>query len=182
MGSLTLVEQLAEHPLWDCYVLPEVLGAAAKELCPSADPLDAFDKGNFALIWLLDVIEEGHVSLMRSPPQTCPKPGDIHSWTMDQIKTSVCSRRELLVYALQEYESRYAGIPSTEGTLKEGKMVDGVEGDLTRLQMHPSVYEQKRRYIVLGAKAECTLDRKEKSGVEWMRPEDFTFEDDYFNE
>jgi hypothetical protein len=39
-----LILQLAEHPLWDCYVLPSVVGMLAKMTCDDQDPLSVFDR------------------------------------------------------------------------------------------------------------------------------------------
>jgi len=39
-----LMHQIAEHPFWDSYLLPSVVGMAAKLSCEGADPLLEFKK------------------------------------------------------------------------------------------------------------------------------------------
>lgn len=50
MGILDRISQIAEHPLWTCYIIPSVLGMAAKLKYRDEDPLSAFDQSdNFLL-------------------------------------------------------------------------------------------------------------------------------------
>ncbi len=44
IGILDRVSQIAEHPLWACYIIPSVLGMAVKRLYGNQDPLAAFDR------------------------------------------------------------------------------------------------------------------------------------------
>lgn len=39
-----LIDRLIEHPLWDFYLLPEVLGAATRAAYPNTDPLQALSQ------------------------------------------------------------------------------------------------------------------------------------------
>jgi hypothetical protein len=38
-GISRLMRQIADHPFWDSYLLPSVVGMVAKSLCEGADPL-----------------------------------------------------------------------------------------------------------------------------------------------
>jgi hypothetical protein len=44
IGVGELIRQIAEHPFWDSYLLPTVVGMAAKSSCAGADPLLEFKK------------------------------------------------------------------------------------------------------------------------------------------
>lgn len=41
IGAAQLMRQMSMHPFWDCYLLPSVIGMAAKSSC-EGDPLSAF--------------------------------------------------------------------------------------------------------------------------------------------
>jgi hypothetical protein len=42
IGAGRLMRKIAEHPFWECYLLPSVVGMAARSLCEGADPLSEF--------------------------------------------------------------------------------------------------------------------------------------------
>lgn len=44
IGVRNLIIQISRHPLWACYVLPVVVGAAAAEQCGPRNPLDLLSK------------------------------------------------------------------------------------------------------------------------------------------
>jgi hypothetical protein len=43
-GVFKLIDQIAQHPLWECYVLPSVIGLALKLVYGGDDPISLFDK------------------------------------------------------------------------------------------------------------------------------------------
>lgn len=49
IGVYQHIDKIVEHPLWECLVLPYVLGGAAKASCPGKDPLAVFDR----FVWFL---------------------------------------------------------------------------------------------------------------------------------
>jgi hypothetical protein len=44
VGACQLMAQIAEHPLWTCYLLPSVVGMLAQLTCRKRDPLAVFDQ------------------------------------------------------------------------------------------------------------------------------------------
>lgn len=44
LGAVKVMEQIAEHPCWTCYLLPSVVGMAAKVSCLGADPVSEFNE------------------------------------------------------------------------------------------------------------------------------------------
>lgn len=42
IGANQLMRKLAEHPFWDCYLLPSVVGMATRSTCEGTDPLSEF--------------------------------------------------------------------------------------------------------------------------------------------
>lgn len=38
------ISQIAEHPMWECYVLPSVVAMVAKLCCQGVHPLQVYDE------------------------------------------------------------------------------------------------------------------------------------------
>ncbi|KAH8828138.1 hypothetical protein DL96DRAFT_1601932, partial [Flagelloscypha sp. PMI_526] len=179
-----VVESIIDHPLWDCYILPQVLGAAATVISPGLDPLQALERGNFALEWLLDFILEGKVSLTSSPPHTFNPTEDkdsVHEWTMRQVTMTSTDAQGLLRYTLQQYHASMANIPPVATALREGRLDTEIEVDLLNLQLHPIIYQERRRFVVLSCAESAAKQKNKQTGLEWLTPRAFDFKDEFLS-
>lgn len=43
VGAARLMRRIVQHPFWDCYILPSVMGMAAKASAKGKDPLSQFE-------------------------------------------------------------------------------------------------------------------------------------------
>ncbi|KAK1227265.1 hypothetical protein PQX77_009752 [Marasmius sp. AFHP31] len=204
---LDRVHTLADHPLWDCYILPTVFGMAVKLRYKDEDPLEAFDNGQFAYQFLLDAIHEGDIGLFRCPPtntnvtSTHWRPTDDHTdtlsildrhnqdpsradwrdprsdWLEDQMDIIFRERRETLKFCLEEFQRLYSHMPPTKWDLL---LQNEVAEDLGRIQLQPGIMREYRRYVVLKGEEERSPN-DEASFFEWASPDLFHFQDDTDN-
>ncbi|KAL0066001.1 hypothetical protein AAF712_006991 [Marasmius tenuissimus] len=201
---LDRIHVLADHPLWDCYILPTVFGMAVKLRYKDENPLEAFDNGQFAYQFLLDAIHEGDIGLFRCPPTvtnvttTHWRPTDDHAdtlsvldrhnqdssktdwrdprsdWLVDQMDIVFRERRETLEFCLEEFQRLYGHIPPTKWDIL---LQNEIAEDLGRIQLQPGIMREYRRYVVLKGEEE----RAPNDEFEWVSPDQFHFQDDTDN-
>lgn len=41
-AAVKMIQQIVDHPTWDCYLLPSVVGMAAKASCNGSDAVSDF--------------------------------------------------------------------------------------------------------------------------------------------
>ncbi|KAH8828875.1 hypothetical protein DL96DRAFT_1595847 [Flagelloscypha sp. PMI_526] len=173
---LQLIKLLAEHPLWDCYVLPEVLGAAVREVHGNDDVLEMLEAGSFSFEWVLNLIEKGTLALMRSPPHTrhfTISSNPIHKWEVEQVNVSLKSKRKLLQYALKQYDELVDSAPLQ----RRERIKIAIENDLLSLQMHPAVNSDRRRFVVLCGFSDDTKKLEGRAELEWTTISEFSIQD-----
>ncbi|KAF9243890.1 hypothetical protein BU15DRAFT_59727 [Melanogaster broomeanus] len=150
-----------EHPLWHCYMIPEVL--AASHLLLSNDTLGL---SSSCLDPMLDLVEAGLLCVTKMPGQGHSN----HSaWLSQVFRHSVLARHEQLgVYV---------------ATLREHPTVLGMTTQqlvgYTNEEVQPALMDDYRRFVVIRAASEGAIPA-EKDGFEWCPLASFSFKDDYF--
>lgn len=108
------------------------------------------------------------------------------------------SPKEILEYALEEHDALSGGSARIfdNAVIWNEYLRIAIEGDLKSLQMHPSINQDRRRFVCLRAEEEDRLRLHERGGVcdlvvslatsithclfqfEWIAPSEFSFQDE----
>jgi len=152
VGCQQLISQIIEHPLWNCYVIPEVL-AVCHMLCNDGDPSLSSET---CLGSILDLIDLGSISAMRMP-EKCNQ----LAW-ISQMFHSRASRDELEA-SLEVLKSH----PPTSSMTTEQLIAftnNEISKDLLNAQIQPAFMESYRRFVVIRAASEDVIPL-DKDGV-----------------
>jgi hypothetical protein len=149
-------------------------------------------RGEFYDDYLLNLVVEGQVSLLRSPSQV-QEESDSNKWALTQLKMLRLKRRDLLEECLREFKEAYSQIeesgwmPATEAEISR---------DLLSMQLQPAVMDAYRRYVAIkGIKDDhipwdkdgvsvmsciaCGMYADSKQ-LEWSTISSFNFKDDFY--
>ncbi|KAG7096494.1 hypothetical protein E1B28_003924 [Marasmius oreades] len=197
---LTRTQQIAEYPLWTSYIIPTVLGMAVTLYyrARNEDPMEAFDRDDFAYEFLLDAIHEGEVGLLRCPPpisnittkhwKATDEHGDHPSTILNRHYENDNDednwRDPRSEWFLDQIDSVFRERRETLAyCLKEFERVYGtispqhwdtflgkeIADDIKRMQVQPAIAREYRRYVVLKAEEEKAYDDE----LEWQSPDMF---------
>ncbi|KAH7883812.1 hypothetical protein F5I97DRAFT_1596654 [Phlebopus sp. FC_14] len=165
VGCNHLMLQISEHPFWECYVVPEVLGAIyllENGEDQIASPL-FFEP-------ILDLIDSGSICMGNLGNE-----GPL--WLSQLLKNSSLTRHQLL-----EECSRSLKALSTSSSTTIGQLVamanEVLTRDLAKFQLQPVIMDNYRRFVVIRAISEAI--HAEKDGFEWCPLTSFEFKDDFF--
>jgi hypothetical protein len=123
----------------------------------------------FVLQPLLDLINEGEIALMRSPPDDEPRAtlmegrqpavpfyqqvfdDPLMEWNNELVLSQLRGPRDVLEYCLSDF-IKYYGDNDTAGYLS--KLTDDIVEDMDNMRMQPAVMTSYRRFVVLRAEEE----------------------------
>ncbi|KAF8559316.1 hypothetical protein OG21DRAFT_1493233 [Imleria badia] len=172
VGCYQLMSKIINHPLWDCYLIPEVL-AVSHMLCNDGDLESSSSESCLGPI--LDLIDHGLISVVRMPEKG-------HSnrvtWLSQVFNHANAGGHELLEVYLGALKSH----PTTLGMTSEQLITftnNEITKDLSTAQIQPAFMENYRRFVVIRASSEDTIPFN-KDGLEWSSLSLFSFKDDYF--
>ncbi|KAI0374422.1 hypothetical protein BV20DRAFT_1041377 [Pilatotrama ljubarskyi] len=174
------ISQIAEHPLWECYVLPAVVAMVAKLSCQGLNPLQVYDEGNFIYEDLLRAIEDGSLALLQAPQVTRDPPAQGEPtvlWTRWMFRLGGLNARGILEECLKLAAEQFANTAEADLPLALEKEI---VRDLVRLQMQPAIMDNYRRFVVFRTKQDAFLAESSKYGIECTTHDKFDFKDDYF--
>jgi len=170
-----LIRQVAEHPFWECYILPSVLGMAARSSCEEgADPLSKFKTGDFLLHNIIALLADGEISLLRAPGLHGDDPGP--GWISSQLRLFSLDASGLLEECMRTFTAHYSNTPIAQ---LPGALEAEISKDLLRMQTQPSIMENYRRFVVIKETSSKEADLN-KDGFEWTTLTKFDFKDDFF--
>ncbi|KAI9572746.1 hypothetical protein HD554DRAFT_2285215, partial [Boletus coccyginus] len=171
VGCYQLMSQIIEHPLWDCYLIPEVL-AVSHQLCSDGG---LSTPSELCLGPILDFINLGLISVIRMPEKGY---SNKVTWLSQVFDHSGTSGHELL----EVYTGVLGSHPATLGMTSEQLITftnNELAKDLSNAKIQPTFMENYRRFVIIRAASEETIPF-DKDGLEWSPLSQFSFKDDYF--
>ncbi|KAJ7039029.1 hypothetical protein C8F04DRAFT_315536 [Mycena alexandri] len=171
---LRTIRDINAHPLWACYLLPQVLGLAHKLSQTREDETAEYrDSLPYTLDQLCKAIHKGQVSLMHTPVNDSDE--QISRWVVDRVLLRPQTTQAVLDCSIKAFEEAYASEPPASwGTLAKNDVL----ADMRRMQVQPIMVDQYRRFVVLDSSS--NLSRyKPVDGVEWDGVGQFSFRDNF---
>ncbi|KAI9066660.1 hypothetical protein FKP32DRAFT_1565322, partial [Trametes sanguinea] len=169
------IRQIAEHPAWDCYVLPSVVAMVAKLSCQGLNPLQIYDE-----LDLLTAIEDGSVALLQAPQPSRDPPakGDpALLWTRWMIRIARLDARGILEECLRVAGEQFANTADADLPMAIEREI---ARDMMRLQVQPAIIDNYRRFVVFKTKQDGYFAEDGKYGIECTSCDKFDFKDGYF--
>ncbi|KAG6814601.1 hypothetical protein H0H92_000130 [Tricholoma furcatifolium] len=166
IGVLHWIKQIHGHPLWACYILPSVLGMAAKVNAQreGSDPMADFDRGKSPYRRVLVAIDEGDISLVSSPP-AC-KTTTKQEWLDKYWIYRPSGPRAILQASVDAFTSAYNNLRPKEC---ETAILDEISRDLRGMRSYPAFMKERRRFVVI-----------DSPKLEWTSTTRFEFKDNFF--
>ncbi|KAF7306639.1 Chromo domain-containing protein [Mycena indigotica] len=174
-GIVNKIKQIADHPLWTCYMLPSVLGMATKLCYLNEDPLAAYDSGVFVFERLLKAFVAGEISLLTAPPDRVftSQSDSTSDWLRDHWINRPLDARQILQRSLNAFHARYANLPQVQwAPTIEAEVI----ADLDIMQRQPMIMETYRRFVVIRAESD-PLTASDIEGFEWLSSSALSFTD-----
>ncbi|KIK98503.1 hypothetical protein PAXRUDRAFT_674090 [Paxillus rubicundulus Ve08.2h10] len=171
VGCCQLMSQVIDHPLWHCYLIPEVL--AVSHLLTNHDDHGLCSPS--CLDPILDLVEAGLVCVIRMPGQGHKTS---NAWLSQVLRDSTLSTHDLLgvyISALREHPTTAGMSPQQLVSFANNEVTQ----DLAKAQIQPVFMDKYRRFVVIRAASEETISAEE-NGFEWCPLASFSFGDDYF--
>ncbi|KAH7914492.1 hypothetical protein BJ138DRAFT_386616 [Hygrophoropsis aurantiaca] len=177
VDSYQIMDRASEHPLWECYLLPEVLGLVTSDVTTNnTGEISGFQGGQHDyLMPIIDLIDTRGVSVLWAPFDVDTRLSS-SQWLRWQINTMGLAGEQLAEECVKAASSRYSNIPQSQ--LSTTVETD-ISQDLRRMQTQPSLVDECRRFVVIKAPSEDHIawDRDE---LEWCSATKFDFMDDFF--
>ncbi|KAK7057558.1 hypothetical protein R3P38DRAFT_3169079 [Favolaschia claudopus] len=174
-GVLKTVHQIHAHPLWDCYIMPQILGMAV-QLTGSGARDDEMPEYTGTLPYLLnkicEAILQGKISLTTAPHSK--KDEDTRQWVLDNSLLKPQTITAILEHCNAAFQTVYA--PHAQSSWSTFTKND-ISQDLRRMQIQPAAYTSYRRFVVLDSNLNLPYDSSD--GLEWKTLGKFDFQDDF---
>ncbi|KAI0651606.1 hypothetical protein C8Q79DRAFT_996983 [Trametes meyenii] len=174
------INRIAEHPLWECYVLPSVVAMVAKYSCQGMNPLQVYDEGNFVYKDLLKAIEDGSLAVLQAPQLPRDPPAQANPallWTRWQIRLAGLDARGILEDCLNVAAEQFANTSEADLPMAVEKEI---ARDLWHMQTQPVIMDNYRRFVVFKTKQDAFFVEDGKYGIECTSVDKFDFKDDFF--
>lgn len=169
-----LIELFYQHPLWTCYIHPSVVAAVAKTSYPDIDVVPLLkqsvancynvrqlnssqsDRGKFFYKPLLELIEEGKISLLEAPPKSRqPRMAKNDTsvtvypglrwveWTLGLCDLDTTG---IMEECLRFFNEKHAALHAKDPTLV---VEQGLIQDVLQMQLEPAIMDNYRRFVIL---------------------------------
>lgn len=122
--------------------------------------------GDFVYDFVLDAIDEGKFSFESMPITWPPWSRSNDEWLSEQTLILAGGPRQILEHSLREFDTKFADIPESHYTAVAR---DVVSKEVRLSQLHPTIIEQYRRFVVLGSSEE---ESKGRGGTDSVRHPD----------
>ncbi|KAJ7782690.1 hypothetical protein B0H16DRAFT_1493982 [Mycena metata] len=175
---LRTIRNINAHPLWTCYLLPQVLGLAHELIeTRSNETAEYRDSLPYTLDQIFKTIEKGQVSLMPTPAND-PSDEQISRWVVDRVLLRPQTTQAVLDCCIEAFEEAYASAPAASwSTIAKNDVL----ADMRRVQVQPIFVHQYRRFVVLDSSSDLSR-YKPVDGIECTPVGNFTFGDDFNRE
>ncbi|KAJ7131911.1 hypothetical protein C8R46DRAFT_924106, partial [Mycena filopes] len=173
-GVLRAIRDIHAHPLWTCYLLPQVLGIAIQLAQTCAD-----DTPNYTLNEVFQAIICGEVALMHAPSDdgSTRQSDATRQWVVDFGILRPQTTEDVLDRCLKAFNNdvdAFGVPPSSWITLAQ----DIIVGDMRRMQVQPALMREYRRFVVLDSESIRKLGADDDQ-IEWGGLRSFHFGDNF---
>ncbi|KAJ7794299.1 hypothetical protein B0H14DRAFT_126696 [Mycena olivaceomarginata] len=168
------IRNLHAHPLWVCYLLPQVVGMAVKLSQLREDEMPEYaDVLPHLLNKIVTAVQKGEVGLMTTP--SChPTDDECGQWVLDNALLRPRTTETILNHCLKEFEDNYASHPQDTWSMLAK---NDILADVRRLQIQPAALNNYRRFVILDSCVELRYHLSD--GIEWNTAGTFDFHDDF---
>ncbi|OAX44859.1 hypothetical protein K503DRAFT_795147 [Rhizopogon vinicolor AM-OR11-026] len=171
-GCYALMLQLAQHPLWECYLMPSILGLSHALSCNKEKPTFEVLSMDSYLLPILDLVDAGSIAVMQSPLA-----GE-DAWLRDFINMQGLEGQDLLQECIQSSIAHFAHCRESDVLVAADQ---DISRDLLNMELQPAFMDDYRRFVVIrGASEEHRSLPEGGSGLEWSSVSKFQFGDDFF--
>ncbi|KAJ7183495.1 hypothetical protein C8R46DRAFT_1209654 [Mycena filopes] len=182
-GVLRIIRDIHAHPLWTCYLLPQVLGIAVQLARTCAD-----DTPNYTgaipsnLYEIFEAIIRGQVALLQAPSddEFTQQSDATRQWVVDFGVLRPQTTEDVLDRCLKAFDNDIdsLGLPSSSWTRLAQ---DIIVGDMRRMQVQPALMCEYRRFVVLDSESSFNVSSGINSvgGIEWGGLRSFHFGDNF---
>ncbi|KAF7362237.1 hypothetical protein MVEN_00569900 [Mycena venus] len=170
---LKTIRLIHAHPLWTCYLIPQVVGMAVKLSQLREDEMPEYtDALPYILNRIFAAIQKGEISLTTTPNHLTEEKH--RQWVFANSVLKPRTTAAILEHCTKAFDEAYAPFPQ-ENWSKLGK--NDVLGDMRRMQIHPAALTDYRRFVVLDSSVDLRYNRPD--GIEWNTVGTFDFQDDF---
>ncbi|KAG0703112.1 hypothetical protein DFH29DRAFT_917942 [Suillus ampliporus] len=156
-GCHGLIRQIAQHPLWECYLMPSIVGLSHALACGKEKPAPEIMSMDSCLLPILDLADAGSVSVMQSPA----KYND--AWIIETLEKQELEVQEVLGECIQSSIARFAQCNESDVLVEADQEISQ---DLLNMELQPAFMDNHRRFVVIRAASEETRSLPEDgSGV-----------------
>ncbi|KAF7351144.1 hypothetical protein MSAN_01676900 [Mycena sanguinolenta] len=173
-GVLKTIRLIHAHPLWTCFLTPEVVGMAVKLIQLREDEMPEYtDTLPFAFNNILNAIRKDEVLLMMTTPLDNLGDEDDRNWALTNRVFKPRTAPAILEHCMKAFDAAYGSSPQDRwAALARSDLT----ADMYRMQTQPGARTDYRRFVVL----DSSLDsRCNSSGIEWATVGSFDFKDDF---
>ncbi|KAG1755035.1 uncharacterized protein EDB91DRAFT_1214314 [Suillus paluster] len=171
-GCHGLMRQISQHPLWECYLMPSIVGLSHALACGKDTPVPEILSMESCLLPILDLGDAGSVAVMQSPGK------DSDAWIVDTLEKQGLEVEEMLRECIQTSIARFAHCSESDVLVEADREISQ---DLLNMELQPTFMDNYRRFVIIRAASEETRRLPEDgSGLEWSSISKFQFLDDFF--
>ncbi|KAJ7099574.1 hypothetical protein B0H15DRAFT_927978 [Mycena belliarum] len=174
-GVLKALNQGHTHPLWVCYLLPQVIGLALRlNECREDETMQPYaELLPVALDRIFDAIDAGKVVLVCSSA-TDTSSTDPKQWMYERAIFKPLTKIATVEYCTKAFDAVFGSWPQDQwGAIARNDLLVEMRG----MQVHSAIINFYRRFVVLDANPDSTHHGED--GVEWTSVGDFQFDDDF---
>ncbi|KAJ7502973.1 hypothetical protein B0H11DRAFT_1711589 [Mycena galericulata] len=174
-GVLHTIQHIHAHPLWVCYLLPQVVGLAVRLIQASQDDvMQEYTEGMpLAMDRILDALLDGQVALLSAREA---RHAQEVQWALEYVWLRPMNKAALLACCEAACDVTLPYAPTSPAAAAAAKNV--IIADMYRMQAQPALMDSYRRFIALDLDA-ATRTGEDADGIEWGTVKTFDFNDDF---
>ncbi|KAG1757323.1 hypothetical protein EDB19DRAFT_1656858 [Suillus lakei] len=173
VGCHGLMRNLSQHPLWECYLIPSIVGLSHALACGKDKPVPEIMSMDSCLLPILDLADAGSISVTKAPTSHYDD-----AWIIDTLEKQMLEVEDVLRDCIKSSMERFAHCNESDILVEADREISQ---DLINMELQPTFMDNYRRFVVIRAASEGTRSLPEGgSGLEWSSISDFAFKDDYF--
>lgn len=173
VGCYSLMRNLAQHPLWECYLIPSIAGLSHALACGKDKPVTEIMSMDSCLLPVLDLANAGNMSVTKAPTKY-----NDDAWVVDTFEKQLLEVEDMLQECIKSSIERFANCSETDILVEADREISQ---DLINMELQPPFMDNYRRFVVIRAASEETRSLPEGGlGLEWSSISNFALKDDYF--